>query len=105
MIADLRTPMTLQEKILTADGAGGYSASWQNVASNPDVFVALQAATGREDVRGHKLAQRVTHRIVMRYRADVTTDMRLYDGERAYDIVSVLDRDGRKMFLEVLAVT
>jgi SPP1 family predicted phage head-tail adaptor len=46
----------------------------------------------------------VTHRITIRYRDDVTPAMRILKDATVYNIVSVTDRGGLALWLDILAV-
>ena len=105
MIGSLRHMLRLQEKASTPDGGGGFTYVWQDVASNPEVYASIEALSGREDLRHYRLLTAVTHRLQIRYRDDVTADMRLTDGVNHYEIAAVLDRDGRKKLLDIVAVS
>ena len=47
------------------------------------------------------LGANVTHRIVIRMRADITTRHRLREGARIFRIVALRDQDGAGRFLEI----
>jgi HK97 family phage prohead protease len=68
------------------------------------VYAAVHAVGGNETVRDGGLRARQTCRIITRYRDDIGADMRLADGDIHYDIIAVLDRDGRRQYLEVTAL-
>lgn len=103
MIGEMRHRLTLQTRLRTADGAGGFTESWQDAAENPQVWAAIETVGAGESVSHRKTGMTATHRIFLYYRADITADMRLTDGSVAYDIVAVLDRGMRKEYLEVVA--
>lgn len=102
MIGAMRHQLTLQQRVTTADGAGGYAEGWQDVAI---LYAAIEDIGGRIDVRGMQERHVVSHRLIMHYRAGVTPAMRLLSPDKSYDIVAVLDRGNRKAYLEVLAVS
>jgi len=103
MIGDLKYKVTLQQPVLTGDGGGGFTESWQNVASTPTVYADIAPLSGGERLRFHQQETFVTHRITLRYRGDLTNAMRLVRGERIYTILSITDRDGRGIWLDILA--
>ena len=49
-----------------------------------------------------QLEARVSHRIVIRYRDDVTTNDRILWGSRTFNIRAVIDREARGRWLELL---
>ena len=104
MIGDLKHRVTFQKSVLTPDGGGGFIEVWQSIDSNPVVYAAIMPLSGREQLRFHQLESTVTHRIVIRYRSDITTALRIVRNDVIYDIVSVTDKDGKGVYLEILVV-
>jgi SPP1 family predicted phage head-tail adaptor len=103
MISELRHRVTLQEQVRMPDGGGGFTVSWQNIASVPEVYAEIVPLTGAEQLRYHQLATSVTHKITLRYRSDVTPALRLLHGSVVYDITSVTNQNGLSAYLEILA--
>lgn len=104
MIGDLKYRVTLQESVLTPDGGGGFTQAWQDVAANPDIYAEIISLSSGEQLRFHQMEITATHRITLRYRSDVTPALRLVKGATVYDIVSVTDRGGLGVWLDILAV-
>lgn len=98
-IGALRARVTIQRENPVATGGGGYVPGWSNVA---DVWAQLEPVSGREILQGARLEGRVTHRAVMRYRADVTAGMRLVFGARLFRIQAALDLGARNRFTQLL---
>lgn len=89
-IGALRKQIIVQVEQPTADGAGGYALAWAAVAT---VWAELTPLTGREiNFAGHQEG-RATHKIVIRWRKDLTltTGMRLLYGARVFNIRSILN--------------
>lgn len=103
MIGDLSHLLTLQERTLTPDGGGGFTMVWQDVASVPTLYAAVEALSGGERQEALQLVSAVTHRITLRYREDVSADMRFVEGSAVYYIMSAQDPDGTKKRLQVIA--
>ena len=98
-LASLRHRMTLETPQRTDDGGGGAVVTWQPVAV---VWAGLMALRGNEALRYDRLTGTVTHRIIIRYRSDVTPEMRFTRAGRAFDIRAVLDMEGRRRWLHCL---
>lgn len=95
----LRQRVTIQQESRVDDGAGGYALSWQDVAV---VWAAVEPTGGREIVFAGRVEARVTHRVILRYRADVTAAMRVvYDG-RAFAVRAVVNLGERDRFTQLL---
>ncbi len=103
MIGKMRRQMKLQEQIRTLDEAGGFTFVWEDVAVTPAVFAAVQPLSGGESFAHHQTNFSSTHKITLRYRSDITPDMRLTEGDSVYNILSIIDIDGRKNYLEIAA--
>lgn len=103
MIGTLNKRITLQESAETPDGAGGVSLAWQSIAVNPSVYASITPLSGGEQWRYHQLENTVTHRIVLRYRDDLTARMRILHGTTPYDIHSIINLNGEGQYVEILA--
>lgn len=100
MIGRLRHRLTIEAPVETSDGGGGRSTGWSTVAT---VWGHVSALSGNERLRAMQLESRVSHRIVIRHRAEVTARHRIRFGARLFNIRAVIDRDQTRRFLEVLA--
>lgn len=97
---DLRTRLTLEAPSRADDGGGGADVTWETVA---DVWAAVRAVSGHETFDLDRVAGRLSREIVIRFRADVTLQMRFREGTRVYDIRAAFDPDGRRHWLRCLA--
>lgn len=96
----LNRRLVLEAPVETADGAGGVTRSYEGVAT---LWAAVSSISAREQLDAAQRGMTLTHHIVARYRADITSRHRFRDGTRIFRIVSLRDRDGRKRFLDVQA--
>ena len=95
-IGALRHRLTLEH--------GGQDAAGETVWTPVDiVFAALAPTTPRERDSGGGAAGTVTHRIELRWRADVSSRDRLRLGERIFRILTAHDLDETRRRLVVLA--
>lgn len=60
--------------------------------------------SGREYEESQKLRAETTYKISTRYFPNITPDMRILHDNREFEIVSVLDLDGRHEELQIIAV-
>lgn len=88
-IGALRHRLTLERATLTPDGTTVWTA-------DGTVFAALEPRSGSEAERGGGLTGRLTHRIEMRFRDDVSSRDRLVKGDRIFRILVVRDPDERR---------
>ena len=98
-IGELRTRLSLEVASRTADGGGGATLAWSEVAS---VWARVTPRSGSESYAQDRVSGSVTHEIVIRHRSGVTPDMRFSDGTRRFDIKAAFDADGRRHWLTCL---
>jgi SPP1 family predicted phage head-tail adaptor len=99
-IGELRTRLTLEAPSRAADGGGGASVTWDSVAT---VWASVRPAAGGESYALDRVAGKVSHEIVLRYRSGVTPEMRLRAGSRVFEIRAAFDPDQRRHWLKCLA--
>lgn len=92
----LRCELALEQVSATPDGMGGFSESWSEVAT---VFARIEPVAAQSAFGGDQTLETVTHRIAMRFRADVKSGMRFSRGPRRFAIVTVHDPDESGRFL------
>ena len=96
-LGDLRNRLTLEAPVRTSDGAGGATRSFSAVA---EVWADIRTQGGHESLDADRLGSRISHAVWIRYRDDVLPDHRFRLGNRIFEIRSVIDHDGRHLFLE-----
>jgi SPP1 family predicted phage head-tail adaptor len=99
-IIDLRTRLTLEAPTRAADGGGGASVTWSTVAT---VWASVRPTGGGESYTLDRVAGKVSHEILLRYRSGVTPEMRLREGSRVFEIRAAFDPDQRRHWLKCLA--
>jgi SPP1 family predicted phage head-tail adaptor len=92
----LNRRLTLEAPGESPDGVGGVTRSYSAVAT---LWAEVEPVSARGDVDAAALGAIVTHRIRIRYRADITLRHRLRDGARIFRIVAVRERHQR--FLDI----
>lgn len=109
-VSRLRHRLTLQQETQTADGAGGYTRTWSDVA---DVWAEIISVSGtassgsrggKEILFAGQLQSQVTHKILLRYRDGVTAGMRLVFENRAFNIITLADTGENRDTLELLVI-
>jgi SPP1 family predicted phage head-tail adaptor len=96
----LNRRLVLEAPVETADGAGGVIRSF---AALTTVWAAITPAGARGDFVADDAGATVTHRIVIRWRTDLTARHRARLGERIFRFVSLRDQDGAGRFLLIEA--
>lgn len=95
-IGELRLRLTLEQPIDAPDGAGGATRSYAPLAR-----VWAQVSPTRAEGRfvAERQEQATTHMVRIRWRGDVTSQMRFALGARRLLILAVHDADERRRFL------
>ena len=94
---ELRHRLTLEELRREEDEGGGFIESWAAAAT---LFANIRPLSGTETVEADRLAGRVTHEIVLRYRPGVLPAMRFRKGARLFHIVTVINWEERNVWLK-----
>jgi SPP1 family predicted phage head-tail adaptor len=100
LAAKLRHRVTIQSASQLSDGQGGFTETWTD---GGEVYASIEPAKGYEKVQAMQMQTHVTHKIVMRYRTDVTTQSRLKFGTRIFWVKEVLNPKEENKTLEIKA--
>jgi len=90
--------VVIERPVTSPDGAGGASVAFAPLAT---VWAAIEPLSASEDGGSGRLATRITHRVTIRWRADVTGAMRLVHRGRVLRIASLRDADESRRFLVI----
>ena len=94
-IGDLRSRVTFQTSTRVADGQGGFTETWASLATNPTVYAYLAAVNSRERLFSQQMQYQRSHVLVIRYRTDLNTSMRItYEG-REFQIKGIRNPEER----------
>lgn len=74
---DLRDRVTLLKPSTTTDTQGGHTVTWAQLATAPRMWAMVRPTGASERVQATALTATVGYQVVIRYRADVTPQMRL----------------------------
>lgn len=99
--AKMKHRLTLQSVSRVTDSQGGYTEEWDDEAT---LWASIAPLKGYERFQAHQMQTPVTHKIIIRYRSDVTTKHRFLYGERILQIKQCLNKDEANNFLEILAL-
>lgn len=91
--------VTIQTLDSTPDRGGGRSKTWLDIAT---VWASVEPLRGEELVYAMKISDRITHKIVMRYR-ELEPKQRLVHKGQPYNIRSILNEGSRNRKLVILA--
>jgi SPP1 family predicted phage head-tail adaptor len=97
----LRHRITLQKFMVITDPDGFTTQQWQDVAT---VWAAIENLHGREYWEAATVQAENTVKFTIRYRPDVTNDMRIVFRGQTYEITAIDNIKYRNEFLEIKAV-
>ncbi|MCX5570422.1 phage head closure protein [Kaistia nematophila] len=97
----LSNRVTLERPVRAADGAGGATLDWQEVAT---FWARIEPVEAGERNAADRLATRVTHRITLRFRGDVEGGMRVVHRGRNLAVTAWRDPDETRRLLVLEAV-
>ena len=88
--------LVLEAPTESDDGAGGVTRIFSTVAT---LWASVEPVSARSAVVTDALGAIITHRIRIRYGADITPRHRFRDGETVFRIVAISERERR--FLDI----
>ena len=95
----LRHRPTIQRATRAADSFGDVVPSWSDVAT---IWGSVTPASMAEVIGGGQIEPIGTHNIRIRHYAGLLSTDRFKHGDDHYNVVSVLDRDKRGIYQDVL---
>lgn len=92
----LRSELALEDCTTVPDGSGGHAESWGEIAT---LFAKIEPVSAESIFGADQTLETVTHRITIRWRAGVTSGMRLRRLDRIFHVVTVHDPDDTGRYL------
>jgi SPP1 family predicted phage head-tail adaptor len=99
LIGRARERAVLEAKVLTPDGGGGFAEVWEAYAT---VWARVDVAGGGEPLEAGRNEARLTQRVLIRRRGDVSVNHRVRLGARVLAIRAVVDDGGRALWMTLL---
>lgn len=91
--------VTLQRLSVSRDGAGAALHAYTDVAT---VWAAVEPVKGDEFAQADKTMSSVSHRLLLRYRADVEPTWQVLYGRRRFAIQAVLNSQESRRELQLM---
>ncbi len=98
--AGLKQRVTIQQRSSTADGAGGMTFQWSDIAT---VWAAVENISIKERLLQERVSQQATHRFYIRFRSDVSHDDRIKYGGDTFSILTINNVKQLGVVLEIIA--
>ena len=99
-IGKLNKRITLQRTVEAEDELGNSRTEWRDYKS---IWATVKPYKASEYNFMGKLKPDVTHRFYVRYRYDVSPDMRIKYNKRVFEISGVIDMEEQHRLLEIQA--
>jgi SPP1 family predicted phage head-tail adaptor len=87
--------VTLQTAVRSADGGGGFSESWNTIAT---VWAAIAPATSSASTDAERQQTSRRYKVNVRYRNDLNVGMRLLWRSKALRVVGAGERSPRSLY-------
>jgi SPP1 family predicted phage head-tail adaptor len=94
--ASFKRRLTIQTLSKADDGQGGFVETW---IDGDDVWGSIEPLSGFQKYQAMQMQTPLTHKIVLRYRKDITTAIRLKYDERIFWVREVLNQEEANRFL------
>ncbi|MGJ3501613.1 putative phage head-tail adaptor (plasmid) [Piscirickettsia salmonis] len=88
----LRHRITLQNNLIGTNEYGEALDYWQDIAT---LWARVSPRIGRELFSAQQFYHEITQTVTLRYRADVSPNLRIYFDGRYFEILSVINPDER----------
>jgi len=95
-IGGLRHRVTIQTSSTVSDSQGGTTETWADLAT---VWGSLEPTKSWEKFFASRVQYVRTHTCFIRYRNDITTEMRISFDSRTFQIKGIKDPDEKNFFL------
>lgn len=102
-IGALDERVTLQAYTQVADGGGGFTKTWANLASVPTVWAHVKPASGREALEDGRTNAESLNVFTIRNRSDIDEKTRIVWRGDNYNIRQIKRASRREMYLEIVA--
>ena len=103
MIGKMDQRITLQRKTATADGYGGVTEAWTNLATNPRPWAEVIAKSGRETMVENRMTATFVTTFRIHNRTDLTELDRIFWDGGNYNIRAIRRQGARELFLIIEA--
>ena len=97
-IGEMRERVAIKTRTLADDTIGGKTETWTTLAT---VWAKINTIRGTEFIQQAQAGGELTHRVIIRYRSDVTASMKLTWGSRTLKIVSPPIELGHRQWTEL----
>ena len=99
-IGELDKRIDIQAPTRVSDGMFGFTETFSAIATS--IPAAIWPVSASETLKAGGMINTITHRIKMRYRANMRTSYRLVYGTRYFNTVSIINVGEKNRWIEML---
>jgi SPP1 family predicted phage head-tail adaptor len=99
-IGDLDKRIDIQAPTRVSDGMFGFTETFSSIATS--IPAAIWPISAQETIKAGEMTNIITHRVRMRYRANMKANYRLVYGTRYFNIVSIINVGEKNRWTEML---
>jgi len=101
-VGELKTQMMLQMKFESRGDDGSIRNVYTYIGNIWTKVAPIDLTSAHEEYfRNNKILAESTHEITIRYRANISTDMRLIYGNRIFEILGYYEIEGKRDYLKL----
>lgn len=100
VVSKMKRRVTIQNVSMVSDDQGGFTETWTDGAT---IWAGVEPASGYEKFQAMQMQTPITHKILTRYRSDLTTSSRLKLGSRILWVQEALNVGEESRFLSIKA--
>ena len=89
--------LTIENEIEIADGCGGYVSRYE---AQDAIWAHICPLRSSTSTRADNSVSEVSHRMMVRFRANISTATRFVTGSRRFEVLTVRDPDETRRYLE-----
>lgn len=101
LVAGMNKRVIIQNPVQVSDSQGGYTETFPDVAT---ISASIEPVKAWERYQAGQMQTPVTHKLVCRYRDDITTASRLKFGTRVFWVREVINENENNRFLIIKAI-
>jgi SPP1 family predicted phage head-tail adaptor len=98
---NLRHVIDIEDATGVPDGMGGFTDTYS--AKYSGLRAGIWPTNAKERVENLKMGMSISHKIRIRYRSGIRSDMRVKFGTRYFNIISIINRDERNELIDMIA--
>lgn len=96
---ELKNQILFEKRSRAPNGMGGFVDTWSTLCT---VWGKYRQLSGKELLLQQQVNPLISVEIAVRYRTDITTDVRAFYKNNYHNILSVIDEDNKREFLKIM---